>query len=879
LKEQNFWLDDITRDIVRQDRFQYLLEALERNTRNLSQMPTDSPFAIHEFFKQYRDMVAFRCRYVVPPGFDAVRRVPLRDIYVTPTIAPMDVQATVESPLKLDDFLATLDRAVILGLPGGGKTTLTRYIAIKAGSDGPEPAKGIRRSVALVDLRRYAKRRNDIACSLADYLETQAHAADQISNVPAGAFLHALLSGTLVVIIDGLDEILDTSQRRELIGDIEAHARLYPASPMLVTSRPIGYTEAPLDREIFSTYRLSDFSSYQVQDYAERWFGLANWQFAENVTAFTHSFMEESKQASDLRANPLMLALMCNLYRGEHYIPRNRPELFQKCATMLFSRWDKSRGIESGIDFESHLLPAVGDLAYWMFEHDVDRSGVPEDQVVNRLAHYLGQWRFTSLDEAITAARALAEYCSGRAWVLTEIGLSTDGSRLFQFSHRTFLEYFAAWHLTRIAPSNAALASQLVPRVIRAEWDLVAQLAIQIRHGAMQGAGEELLSIILEAPASREGHLNALAFCARMLRVIVPKPEVVRRITDEVLQSACNEVAETSAPGGEETGPTAVADSGPGWLSPAAGLIALSELTEARMDNCDAVGAAVRDSLLMSDGGASVQKWGLCMSIPDLREYGRNHGATVTDSEYGDGGRRVQEVVGAMRGEAHAIARRSVAVAIPCFDAGLCSLEDVAQWHGGSALSEEYGVAPLGSRGPIVWRAGVLLSKKLGAELNRDLASVWLRSGPPPWLSPGGAKDVARAWETRLASQVTAAGDDPILEWDPRYLLVAAVLWEVLEPVSVARIRGDFRQHMPTEWVALLDLRMQRKKDAEVGLGRARDPGKVYRDSVQAAVLRAEVTAPIMAYLSRWLLDDLTFVANRKSSARETLLPASSAEE
>ena len=48
------------------------------------------------------------------------------------------------------------------------------------------------------------------------------------------------------------------------------------------------------------------------------------------------AFISESASVADLRSNPLMLALLCILYRGAGSLPRNRTEVYEQCASMLY---------------------------------------------------------------------------------------------------------------------------------------------------------------------------------------------------------------------------------------------------------------------------------------------------------------------------------------------------------------------------------------------------------------------------------------------------------------------------------------------------------------------------------------------------------------
>jgi len=78
--------------------------------------------------------------------------------------------------------------------------------------------------------------------------------------------------------------------------------------------------------------------------------------------------------------------------------------------------------------------------------------------------------------------------------VFTDTGTTADGQPLFQFTHRTFLEYFTADYLVASSGSVAALADVLRPHIARREWDVVAIVACQLKSRATQGAGDEILA-------------------------------------------------------------------------------------------------------------------------------------------------------------------------------------------------------------------------------------------------------------------------------------------------------------------------------------------------------------------------------------------------
>ena len=510
---------------------------LQENFALLSSNVTIDVSAILQFEEKYRDLVGSVHAFIKPPHLESGRRVPIDDIFVAPRISTIPRQKTREpDAVELSAFLSGLYRGVLLGNPGGGKSTASAKICHDLATRYSERLfAGREVTPVLVVLREFGIQKKLSGCSIAQFIEMQSNSRYQL-DPPPNAFQYLLLNGRLIVIFDGLDELLDTSYRQEITSNVESFCKLYPSVPVLVTSREVGYEQAPLDEKLFRMFRLAPFNEDQVKEYADKWFARDEEYTPEQKAAKARAFFSDSSLVQDLRSNPLMLGLMCNLYRAEGYIPRNRPEVYSKCSLMLFEKWDKARDILVPLPFEEHLRPAMEDLAYWIYSNDDLQGGVTETSLVENASTYLNKWVFDDVRKSIQAAREFIQFCTGRAWVFTDTGTTKDGERLFQFSHRTFLEYFTACHLVSIHPTPDPLAGSLKPRIAKREWDVVAQLAFQIQSKRVQGAADRLLELLLEPDASSwSGTWNKLSFAERCLEFLVPSPAIRRQITKAAL--------------------------------------------------------------------------------------------------------------------------------------------------------------------------------------------------------------------------------------------------------------------------------------------------------------------------------------------------------
>jgi hypothetical protein len=526
-------------------RHQILLDeiaAIQKNLDLLTAPQKPDIQAILKFEETYRQQVGERHKHITPPYIDAAQKLPINRLYVCPNFVTTSTNKGQErETLKMPDFLSGIYRAVLLGNPGGGKSTFTLKLChVLATCYSERLFAGREVTPILVVLRDYGAEKKKHNCSILQFIETTANSDYQIQP-PSRAFEYLLLNGRAVVIFDGLDELLDTSYRQEISSDVESFCNLYPSVPVLVTSREVGYEQAPLDQEKFEIFRLAPFDEGQVQEYATKWFDVNTDLTPEQRKQKVAAFLEESKPVPDLRSNPLLLALMCNIYRGEGYIPKNKPDVYGKCAEMLFERWDKGRGIQVPLpikEIESQIKPTMMYLAHWIYSDEALQSGVTEQKLVAKAADYLCLKRFEDRDEAEQAAREFIEFCRGRAWVFTDTGTTKEGDGLYQFTHRTFLEYFTACYLVRMYPTPDRLAEVLLSKIARQEWDVVAQLAFQLQNKNIEGAGDELLIALIEQADKTEDDeaFNLLYFAARCLEFMVPSPTVTRKITTACIE-------------------------------------------------------------------------------------------------------------------------------------------------------------------------------------------------------------------------------------------------------------------------------------------------------------------------------------------------------
>lgn len=463
------------------------------------------PTRLVDQLTQYASALEAKYRFLSVPSLHEERRLPFDSLYVHPkTQVKLLGPAEPTREYDLSNALEKSSRLIVLGQPGGGKSTIlgatVRRLTLDFLSDprGPVPL--------VVSLAAYSKAkdaRKDLG--ILDHL-TDRIASHYAIDIDGPGIRYLLASGKATVFYDGLDEVLQVHDRAAVRDDIEMLAERFPGASHIVSSRSIGYAEAPFNHTRFTQVDVLPFDAEQISDFAAKFFPAATPDAEEvNATALVTEFMHETEKTESLRSNPLMLGLLCLLYQSGRTIPGNRAELYRVCAEMLFSKWDARRGFTVPMENSDTAEGAVMSIAYDIFYDGLDE--VSEIWLREKLCDFFALERGSNRAAAERFATEVIAVWRGRRWLLVDAGMR-DGEHHLRFSHRTMLEYFAAQQASYISDSGADLWHQIAPYVSGRAGIVHCQLAVELFSKKSKGNGEDILGVL-------SGELRRLAGRAR----------------------------------------------------------------------------------------------------------------------------------------------------------------------------------------------------------------------------------------------------------------------------------------------------------------------------------------------------------------------------
>ncbi|MDM8537441.1 SUMF1/EgtB/PvdO family nonheme iron enzyme [Desulfobacterales bacterium HSG17] len=389
---------------------------------------------------------------------------------------PVSIQAV--------EAAGSMQRLVILGQPGSGKSTLVNYIAsrlaLRCLADGEISTEVSTDLPGFTDdetplpvriiLRHFAawipSGTKKSAGLVWDYIK---HMLDQWGCSCYEDVRLILQNRGGVIFFDGLDEVseIDEDSKRSIITEsIQEFSRpLLDKCRVIITCREYAYKNTDgwrLPEKFFPVSELALFDMEQIRAFTHIWYQVIGPQKewgeakqkaeAENL----YSAIDALPYLKEIAQYPLLLTLMAQVHGRDGSLPKDRADLYERAVNLLLEHWDNRliRDDASGTcRRESGLILRLGirrdtlrsvleKLAFTAHEYqEAEKGQTGQCADINKL-DLLEAFKdeLGSLDKA----ENVIEYIRERAGLLT-----AQDNRTYTFPHRTFQEYLAAAHIMK----------------------------------------------------------------------------------------------------------------------------------------------------------------------------------------------------------------------------------------------------------------------------------------------------------------------------------------------------------------------------------------------------------------------------------------------
>ncbi|RLI73485.1 hypothetical protein DRP04_15745, partial [Archaeoglobales archaeon] len=485
-----------------------------------------------KLLEDYSNFLSDRFGYLDLKGFSpripkkGIVKIPLDDLFIPLRLRGEDNGRTGFKERRVGfEELLKFDRCVVLGDPGSGKTTLLRRLAY------------LNRDLALIP----------IYIRISEYSEKRSKSKDLFGFVKSDSkygklFEWALKNGRALVLLDGLDEVIDTSIRMKVADDIRNFVSSFSNNKFIVTSRIVGYEVVRLIG--FNHFVVEPFGEEEIGNFAKKWYrAIAEisdkdfWEAEKNAQNLIDAiFRNESIRR--LATNPLLLTIIALIHHRGKRLPNRRVELYQVCVETLLESWVLQRlPSEDYLKDKDELIEILSPIAFHI--HSTCPSGlIGEDTFTNKMVELMVKRLGYDVKIAKKEVKEFKKYLEEESGLFLEKGRDENLKSLYGFLHLSFQEYLASLEFIRMWKEGELKLENYVfdPRWIEIVRLAVAELGTHGNYGRIEAS--RFVGDILTVEDEFEDAKRPLILAGYILSDDVRlKPELERKIIDGLFEA------------------------------------------------------------------------------------------------------------------------------------------------------------------------------------------------------------------------------------------------------------------------------------------------------------------------------------------------------
>ncbi|MCO6489887.1 MAG: CHAT domain-containing protein [Phaeodactylibacter sp.] len=503
--------------------------------------------------------------------------------------------------LNLAEAFIRYDKLVVLGDPGTGKTTLARWLALMfaqaiiqgdktlkvpahlVNAAGAAPGShfdfGGNRFPILIRVGELAQaQKENPKLKLDDFIGCQSwmgrypyyHEESLLANQPISPdalrelSLDFLRKGEAVLLLDGLDEISEELERKDMVAaiqdficrvvDLPKAKGLKKSNKLVITSRIAGYHTCPVQHEELFHVTIQAMEERAIQHFCGTWMKAAHqkanpgkkllqleFEAVELARGLLHLIFSPNRHGvRDLASNPLLLTELCKIYYSEdRKLPDTRVALYKKAADNFFQVWEsrirnRAEEVETLRKKTAYVLEDIAE-----YIHEKYPTGLIIGKEVEILARQGIECFYKDNPQVAPSTNIDIEVRLFLKSLREEVGILAErAEELYGFLHLTFEEYFAARKLIRY---REKITEAIISKAYQPRWREPLLMAIgSMNQSLLKEERDEVLRALLDIQdpmgnlVPRSANLAALSFAEMSYQ---PDGDLVRDVVFKLIQA------------------------------------------------------------------------------------------------------------------------------------------------------------------------------------------------------------------------------------------------------------------------------------------------------------------------------------------------------